>query len=336
MDRENWKGNWKHGLCTRSREGKRHPLFQTWCEMRYRCENTEKWQYKYYGGKGVQVCERWQRFENFVDDMGERPTGHTLDRIDRNGNYEPENCRWATRQQQMNNHGNNRYIFVNGESMTVAEASRRLDLAQRNSVCKAWCFRLGRTNSGNRTRSIYSTREGTESMTTGEHRHLNMAIVWESARNLAGWSSTSQVAEKAGKVIPYYPVKCCADVLRNLKQRGLILHKPATPGANTAGQKGCSRWRVDPVMTEPEWRQGNGQRDPKKGQVHPTLQPDPANGRRQDRPGGNLALRHPAPPASGAQLRPQVHGRQGGVRNQQICHERGVICPTTAYCVGTT
>ena len=101
-------------------------------------------------------------------------------------------------------------------------------------------------------------------MTTGEHRHLNIArIVWESARNLAGWSSTSQVADEAGKVIPYYPTKCCADVLRNLKQRGLILHKPATPGANTAGQKGCSRWRVDPVMPEPEWRQADGKRDPK-------------------------------------------------------------------------
>lgn len=116
------KGNWKHGLC--SRVG-RNPLFQTWCEMRYRCENPEKWQYKYYGGRGIAVCERWSKFENFVSDMGNRPEGTTLDRIDSNGNYSPENCRWATKKQQANNSRNNRRITVRGESMTVAEASDR-------------------------------------------------------------------------------------------------------------------------------------------------------------------------------------------------------------------
>jgi hypothetical protein len=113
---------WKHGLCS---DGKKHQLLRTWCEMRYRCENPKKWQYKYYGAKGIRVCDRWQRFENFVADMGEKPEGTTLDRIDSAGDYAPENCRWATKKQQMNNYGWNHWITVSGESLTLSQASER-------------------------------------------------------------------------------------------------------------------------------------------------------------------------------------------------------------------
>jgi hypothetical protein len=86
--------------------GEQHALYSTWISMRHRCTNVKRKQYKDYGGRGIKVCARWQGrqgFANFLADMGERPDGLTLDRIDNEGNYEPGNCRWATWKQQAAN-----------------------------------------------------------------------------------------------------------------------------------------------------------------------------------------------------------------------------------------
>lgn len=88
----------------RTRHGKaRGPAWVSWQEMRRRCEKPHAPGYQHYGGRGITVCERWQSFDNFLADMGDRPERTTLDRIDVNGHYEPGNCRWADSKTQAAN-----------------------------------------------------------------------------------------------------------------------------------------------------------------------------------------------------------------------------------------
>lgn len=87
-----------------------HPLWVTYVQMKQRCLNEKNKNFHRYGGRGIKMCDRWlESFWNFVDDMGERPEGHTLDRIDNDGNYEPSNCKWSTYKEQNNNKGKMRF-----------------------------------------------------------------------------------------------------------------------------------------------------------------------------------------------------------------------------------
>lgn len=103
--------------------GMRHTrVWRLWQAMKTRCLNKNIPQFKNYGGRGIKVCEEWLTFENFYRDMGEPIEHMTLDRINVNGNYEPSNCRWATRKQQAQNKTNNRKI--NG--VCITEISKNL------------------------------------------------------------------------------------------------------------------------------------------------------------------------------------------------------------------
>lgn len=98
------------------------PEYRSWDHIRARCTNPKHDSYKYYGGRGVKICERWKSFSCFLEDVGPRPSlRHSIERIDTNGDYCPGNCKWATAKEQANNRRNNVWITIRGESKTVAQ-----------------------------------------------------------------------------------------------------------------------------------------------------------------------------------------------------------------------
>lgn len=101
------------------------PEYRAWQSMHQRCYNPQCNSYQWYGKRGIEVCERWRTFENFLADLGNRPTpDHSLDRIDNDGDYDPGNCRWATDIEQKNNKRTNKVISYCGEEHSLAEWSR--------------------------------------------------------------------------------------------------------------------------------------------------------------------------------------------------------------------
>lgn len=115
----------KHGTLRSGAEPT--PTYNTWIHMRARCNNPSNDSYYLYGARGISVCPRWDSFATFLSDMGERPEGHTIDRIDTNGNYNPENCRWASAQEQAMNRRTDHAVSV--RTGKIAASGR-----QRNSL----------------------------------------------------------------------------------------------------------------------------------------------------------------------------------------------------------
>lgn len=115
----------------------KHPLYQTWIDMRRRCENPKNKVYKHYGARGITVCERWQNFADFVADMGDRPDGTTLERREGHKGYEPDNCFWATPEQQNNNRRNVKLYAHAGKTLSLAQWSRELGLNYQTIFARA-------------------------------------------------------------------------------------------------------------------------------------------------------------------------------------------------------
>jgi hypothetical protein len=105
----------------RTHGGARTRLYSIWAGMKARCYNKNTKAYPNYGGRGINICERWLRFECFRADMGDPPSGASIERIDNDKGYEPGNCCWATRAEQSRNRRNVRMITANGKTMTATE-----------------------------------------------------------------------------------------------------------------------------------------------------------------------------------------------------------------------
>lgn len=111
----------KHGHAT---GGARSPTLSVWSNMIDRCSRPAHTEWRNYGGRGVSVCARWKNFSLFLADMGERPSAqHTLDRVDNDRGYSPENCRWATRKEQMRNTRQNDLLIVDGSALCQVDAA---------------------------------------------------------------------------------------------------------------------------------------------------------------------------------------------------------------------
>jgi hypothetical protein len=104
----------------------RTPTYVTWVNMMARCHNPKNSRYRQYGGRGIFVCESWQKFSNFLCDMGERPAELTIERIDNDKGYEPSNCKWATRREQQINRRSCRMLEWNGKLLPMAKWDRLL------------------------------------------------------------------------------------------------------------------------------------------------------------------------------------------------------------------
>jgi len=119
----------KKQLAKRNKSNSKHgyfgtPTYESWASIIERCCNTNNSNYKYYGAKGITMCQKWREsFKEFLKDMGERPEGFCIDRIDVYGNYEPDNCRWASAKTQANNRTNNRKINFNYQNLNLSEWS---------------------------------------------------------------------------------------------------------------------------------------------------------------------------------------------------------------------
>lgn len=118
--------------------GSKTKEFWVWAVMKQRCLNPRNKYYKYYGGRGITVCDRWMLFKNFIADMGKCPLGLQIDRIDNDGNYEMGNCRWTDRKTQQRNKRTNRILEFRGKKLCVVEWAEKFSIPLNTIYGRLW------------------------------------------------------------------------------------------------------------------------------------------------------------------------------------------------------
>ncbi len=113
-----------------ARVGFKTATYRTWEKMKDRCFNPKNNRFHRYGGRGITVCKRWFKFPQFLLDMGEKPKGLSIERINNDGNYEPSNCKWATRVEQSYNRIQNRFVLLGGLRLPITKAEEFLGVRQ--------------------------------------------------------------------------------------------------------------------------------------------------------------------------------------------------------------
>lgn len=169
----------RHGHAKR---GARTPTYQSWKAMRSRCRNSNLREWHRYGGRGIAVCARWEVYENFLEDMGERPDGTSLERLNVDGHYEPTNCAWATRDQQFNNQGRSVKITIRGETKTLGQWSKIYGIGRSTVSAR---IRDGMTPEAALSNPVLCPGECHKSRTHCKHGHeftTENTRIWKNAR----------------------------------------------------------------------------------------------------------------------------------------------------------
>lgn len=174
------------------------PTYNSWRKLRERCNNPKDIGWPLYGGRGIRVCERWAKYENFLADMGERPEKRTIDRKDSDGDYEPLNCRWATAIEQANNMRTTKRFEMDGRSQTLPYWCREFDIATtavRRRLDNGWALSDALKTPSEGTGQVPIIYQGKSMLKWDFAKLIGMSPFLAYQRFSAGWTP-EQIAAK--------------------------------------------------------------------------------------------------------------------------------------------